>query len=451
MKSSFGCLLIEEAFIHKIKNSSEMWGYINGFQDNDVFGALSVKFENKDTSLKSEVAFIELYNHRSFEKFEEKIILWVRSDGLFKKVNSGYYKATSEDLKEFIKEDLIFDYLNVKSYCYLLIIGSAESESGFYLCFHKDHEYGFGVCDLEVINEKISPFNRIDGFVPLDIMKDKNVALVGIGSGGSYIALELASAGLGTLHVFDNDRISINNIFRHVCDKRDLGRKKVDAISDIVADHFLPTKVIKHFCNVVHEAEEFKNVVNEVDLVICATDNVISREYINYTCVLANKPLVMVGTYNNALIGEVIKVEPYKCACYECIRIHQREQNVIIDSEEAEDKLIPYSHQIEVEDNSSIGTRTDVFVVASLATKIALMSIIENSVFGYLQFNYITWGATRNKEFKGPFDFDLPFSTKYTNYAIHPKCPVCGDITKELCEIDIEDKYNEIISEIHSK
>ena len=87
---------------------------------------------------------------------------------------------------------------------------------------------------MQVLEEKPNPFKRIDGLVPLEEMKDKYIVIVGLGSGGSSIAMELAAAGVGILHLFYKDRLSSVNLFRHICDVRDLGRKKIDAVEDVI-------------------------------------------------------------------------------------------------------------------------------------------------------------------------------------------------------------------------
>ena len=171
---------------------------------------------------------------------------------------------------------------------------------------------------------------------------------------------------------------------------------------------------------------------------------------VNYICVKFSKPLILVCTFDNAKIGEIIRVTPNKAACYECTRIHLKEQGALIEDNDTREGILPYSSQVENSNGNSRGTRTDVFIVAAMAAKVALMTIKDDpdNGFGKLPYNYIAWGAVRNIEFIEPYKFRQPFGTNYCNYNIHPECPICGSLAEEIRNINIEDKYNEIIQKL---
>lgn len=57
------------------------------------------------------------------------------------------------------------------------------------------------------------------------------VAVCGIGGLGSNIAIALARAGVGTLHLIDFDRVDITNLNRQQYTVSQLGMKKTDALS----------------------------------------------------------------------------------------------------------------------------------------------------------------------------------------------------------------------------
>ncbi|TAH59723.1 MAG: hypothetical protein EWM50_07570, partial [Gottschalkiaceae bacterium] len=333
-------------------------------------------------------------------------------------------------------------------------------ENNYFLFIEEDSErilfasiYGQQDIDLairgevQILEEKPNLFKRIDGLVPLEKMNEKAISIIGLGSGGSSIAMELAAAGVGKLYLFDKDRLDNVNIFRHICGERDLGRKKTDAVEDVIKDHSLPTKIKKYNDNIVYNPEKLIESIQCCDVVICATDNPESRSMVNYLCVKLRKTLVLVCTFDNAKIGEIIRVMPEQTACYECTRIHLKEQGVLIEDIETREGVLPYGSQAVGTDNNSMGTRTDVFIVAAMAAKVALMTLNDDTEkgFGRLPYNYITWGAVRNTEFSGPYTFKQPFATSYGNYNIRQDCPICGSLNEELININIEEKYNEIM------
>jgi hypothetical protein len=63
-------------------------------------------------------------------------------------------------------------------------------------------------------------------------LAEKHVALVGVGSLGSQVAMQLARAGAGRLTLIDPDILNAENLGRHVLGIDDLGRYKVDAMRD---------------------------------------------------------------------------------------------------------------------------------------------------------------------------------------------------------------------------
>ena len=62
-------------------------------------------------------------------------------------------------------------------------------------------------------------------------LQDRSVLLVGCGSVGSEIAHRLASSGIGSLTIADNDRFSEENLYRHTLEVRDIGYSKCSAVA----------------------------------------------------------------------------------------------------------------------------------------------------------------------------------------------------------------------------
>ena len=71
-----------------------------------------------------------------------------------------------------------------------------------------------------------------------------SVAVCGLGGLGSIVAICLARAGVGTLHLIDFDRVDISNLHRQQYGVSQLGKYKTEAMKQTLAD-------IAPYCNVI--------------------------------------------------------------------------------------------------------------------------------------------------------------------------------------------------------
>lgn len=164
-------------------------------------------------------------------------------------------------------------------------------------------------------------FDRLRGVIETDVLAEQSVAVFGVGSGGSFIARELAKAGVGRFLLVDHDRLEPSNLSRHECGIDDIGRLKVLAMRDMLRQHnpevevtALPVKVEgATLATLAQTLQEFGPSV-----VICATDNRESRLLINRLCILQRHVGIFAGVMRRAYAGQVLRVIPGLTACYQC-------------------------------------------------------------------------------------------------------------------------------------
>ncbi|MHA1444017.1 MAG: ThiF family adenylyltransferase, partial [Candidatus Hodarchaeales archaeon] len=88
--------------------------------------------------------------------------------------------------------------------------------------------------DIELVDLQ-RLFVRIDqNETPLEVLKTKKVVIIGMGSGGSLVAVYLAKSGLKNFILVDDDRLETHNIIRHICDLSQLGRYKTHAVKEFI-------------------------------------------------------------------------------------------------------------------------------------------------------------------------------------------------------------------------
>ncbi|MFB5600815.1 MAG: ThiF family adenylyltransferase, partial [Nitrososphaeraceae archaeon] len=159
---------------------------------------------------------------------------------------------------------------------------------------------------------------------PLGIINKKNVAIIGLGSGGSLIALHLAKSGIGKLTLIDGDVLMDHNIVRHICSLQDVGRYKTLAVKDHILER-VPTieitTVEKPFSRENKNIENFfDSLLSKVDLIVSATGDNLMNETINEFGYKRNLPIIFAGAFEKIIGGIIIRIDPRKKSlCYRCM------------------------------------------------------------------------------------------------------------------------------------
>ncbi|SDZ75003.1 HesA/MoeB/ThiF family protein [Microbulbifer marinus] len=144
------------------------------------------------------------------------------------------------------------------------------------------------------------------------------VMIVGLGGLGSPVALYLAAAGIGELHLVDGDQVDISNLQRQILYKtnhRDKSKAQVAAQQLTAANPEI--RVHAHPC--MAEESWLRDQVPEVDLVLDCTDNLEIRHAINRVCREVQRPVVMASVLGFS--GQLISFDfsSQQSPCYACL------------------------------------------------------------------------------------------------------------------------------------
>ena len=126
------------------------------------------------------------------------------------------------------------DTSSLGSYPSEIIVLVSDSGNGPSTVLLENENGSFSPKEFHYIPSKEDLYSRSHGLLEVDILNAKRVVIVGLGSFGSQIAIELAKAGVGDFSLFDFDRVELHNLARHTCCTNDLGRLKTDAIEDAI-------------------------------------------------------------------------------------------------------------------------------------------------------------------------------------------------------------------------
>ncbi|MCR8912905.1 ThiF family adenylyltransferase [Barnesiella sp. ET7] len=174
------------------------------------------------------------------------------------------------------------------------------------------------VCKKEPYSLKLDIFSRNVGILESDMMLKTGAMLVGCGSVGSLVALELAKAGVGRFLLIDNDILGYHNICRHQCGILDVGKYKTDAVKERILQINPSAHVVTQNMTVQEvPLNVFDEFCDENTIVIGGADNREGDLYANKIAKEVGMPLMSIGCWERAFAGEIFYCLPDGMPDYE--------------------------------------------------------------------------------------------------------------------------------------
>ncbi|KQB52534.1 molybdopterin-synthase adenylyltransferase [Pseudomonas endophytica] len=158
-------------------------------------------------------------------------------------------------------------------------------------------------------------------------LKNSRALIIGLGGLGSPVALYLAAAGVGELHVADFDSVDVTNLQRQIIhDTATVGESKVDSALHRLRLLNPDIKLVGY--RAALDADSLAEAVSAVDVVLDCCDNFATREAVNRACVMARKPLVSGAAIR--LEGQLSVFDSRQPAspCYHCLYGHGSEDEL---------------------------------------------------------------------------------------------------------------------------
>ncbi|MFB6072174.1 MAG: ThiF family adenylyltransferase [Halobacterium sp.] len=144
---------------------------------------------------------------------------------------------------------------------------------------------------------------------------DAEVVVVGAGGLGSPVVQYLAAAGVGTLHVVDDDDVERSNLQRQIVHAdSDVGTPKAESAAAYVRDLNPDVDVRAHVDRLA--PGNVDAYLDGVDFVVDCSDNFATRYLVNDACVLRDVPFSHAAIYR--FEGQAITVTPGG-PCYRCL------------------------------------------------------------------------------------------------------------------------------------
>jgi len=101
-------------------------------------------------------------------------------------------------------------------------------------------------------------------------LQKKKIAIIGAGGLGCTLAMALGTSGIGEIHMVDFDRVSYHNIHRQIAfTLEDEGKNKAKAVVSLIESKNPFVKTVAFDM----AFDDFKEMGNQYDLILDATDN----------------------------------------------------------------------------------------------------------------------------------------------------------------------------------
>jgi NAD(P)-dependent dehydrogenase (short-subunit alcohol dehydrogenase family) len=259
---------------------------------------------------------------------------------------------------------------------------------------------------------------------PVPELKAASVLVVGVGSIGGAAAHALAGYGVGELHLLDPDRLLWNNLVRHVCGDRHVGRLKVDALKIDIEGLRPDTRVQPHPLDVAQDADQVRALLERVDLVLCTADGVAPRRVVSHLARRAWRDAVLACVLENGGLGEILRFRPAPDrGCLMCQR-EALQETYGMDPEPA----IDAGYGAGTRHRSMTAVGPDLHAVGQLAAKAAVATLLERK--GYsdqrLAGEHVLLGLRPQPGWAAPFDLTRAGQVRWLPATPpRPTCPTC--------------------------
>jgi len=284
---------------------------------------------------------------------------------------------------------------------------------------------------------------RLIGKENLKLLAQKRVGIVGLGSGGGFVAQSLAMSGVGKFVLVDADDLEEANILRHVADRRDIGRPKAQIIADLIHHRNPDAEIEVH----VGRIEDHTNALDNLDLLVVGVDGEGAKYVINEACLQRDLVAIYAGVYERGEGGDVVVIHPYDGPCYACWAAELREGLTITNAAgELDYGMIGPEGTLEAEP----GLWLHVVRVAAAQTDLALKFLLqETDHYQELPANTLILANNAIEIIEG--EVTPPHSALWIDIARDPNCLVCGDRVRAGQQTDASPESAYSLSDLMSE
>lgn len=267
---------------------------------------------------------------------------------------------------------------------------------------------------VDVLNYTTDFNKRNHGIIDDSILQEKRVSIIGLGSGGAPITLDLIRAGVTHINIMDFDTVSISNLCRTPYNLFDVGRKKIDALFEKLMKINPCAEIHIHDEDILEmNSDKLNEIIDSSDLIIEASDSIKTKILINGLA-YHSKPVIYPSVYDMGIGGDILFTMP-GMPCFECVF-----KSIMDEMKEVKKGDWDYSTGQAKPMSALIA---DIQVIVSRTVKLALAILTadtENSFIEKITEPGCSILFIGNE--KDTFIFDKPFQEVWAETEIDPEC-----------------------------
>ena len=315
---------------------------------NEKFSSLKTKKENSVIFAAAEQEYFSIWNIKEFQK-----------KGLFIYIEPQKY-ILPPDFREQLHIDFVkalLDEISIEDIKKIetelcrskLIVFEIKELSGEHICLgFVLQDYLLKLDENKVVIKQKGKYPQI---IPIDVFrvddefltqrtmyrgdkKSPRILMIGCGSIGGYLCIELIKSGIKCLDIVDNDKLSEENIYRHYLGIEYVGKYKAEALRIQCCRNF-PMLNINSIDSKVEEAiEEGSIQLDSYDIIISATGNHNFNRWLNKKVHKENIKCNFVYLWKDHLdLGcHFAVIQNEHLGCYECFFRRDGSTNELYDA-----------------------------------------------------------------------------------------------------------------------
>jgi len=294
-------------------------------------------------------------------------------------------------------------------------------------------------CRAEIMDIMEEIFKRPEGVMSsgIKILKEQEVIMVGLGSLGSTITLELAKAGVANFVLYDPEYLEPVNVARHTGDLNEVFNYKVSVLKNQIFRRNPQAEVLSIPDTPLYEGiqekyskvDKFMKRLTPSTLLIVAIAEHEIESAINSIALASGATAIYASILGNAQYGRMFRVIPGETPCFDCI--------AGLNTAYPDKFPVFEGHTITEESTNHVGhyrqpgipgVGIDVSIIALLTARFALQTIflINGDKISYPDdgHHHLLWGNEEGWVFNNPLE-SIPYE-----YPRVKNCPACGEASE---------------------